>query len=152
MDSSVEIQEFGNVYHVNESHWFAITGSWVQYKCRHDNSLPVGSAISTCLSNNTWSSKSPFCIPAHSFMSEHILYIIIGGLFTILIALRLNKKLCKTREEIEMTVQRQISHEVYADDTDDMPCNNYGDYSEVNLEVDDPDYKNLKSSIPRNFA
>ena len=60
-DKSVLIEEFGNIYYLNESKWFAIEYSFVKYKCIHKNSLLIGNDIRVCLKTGEWSDASPHC-------------------------------------------------------------------------------------------
>ena len=60
-DSSVNIDEIGNVYYLNESQWFAKEYSYVRYSCVSENYIMIGKSVRTCLQDYKWSSKPPFC-------------------------------------------------------------------------------------------
>ena len=61
MDSTVMIEEIGNVYYLNESKWFAINESYIRYTCLKESDIMVGKNIRTCMKNGKWSSKPPYC-------------------------------------------------------------------------------------------
>jgi len=60
-DSSVLIEQIGNVYYLNSTQWYAINDSWIRYKCQKDDHIMVGKGLRTCMKNGKWSNKSPTC-------------------------------------------------------------------------------------------
>ena len=60
IDSNVNIDEIGNVYYINESQWFAINYSYVEYSCVNKNGIILKS-VRICLNGQKWSSKPPVC-------------------------------------------------------------------------------------------
>ncbi|CAG2180348.1 unnamed protein product, partial [Oppiella nova] len=104
MDSSVMIEEIGNVYYMNESHWFAMNDSWVRYTCGHENDIMVGKSIRSCMSG----------------LSISGLLLAILGTFVVIVVIvfrrhsrRVNLELRETRYELQET-KRYLENCVYA--------------------------------------
>jgi len=45
IDSSVIVEEIGNVYFLNDSQWFAVNDSFIKYNCINENDIMVGKNV-----------------------------------------------------------------------------------------------------------
>ena len=133
LDSSVVIEQIGNVYYSNATNWDAIDYTWVRYACANlDSGIMVGRNDRLCM-QGSWSNKIPSCTLApgtplfigesthsnkHFFLdilpsstltisvivSILVLLIVVFSLIVYLSVKKMNQKLKSTKSELQATV------------------------------------------------
>ncbi|XP_027204190.1 uncharacterized protein LOC113797919 [Dermatophagoides pteronyssinus] len=143
LNPTIQLEQIGNVYWINDSEWLAIEKTWIHYTCANFEGIMVGKSERICVGGR-WTNKVPHCTTALQSGSITIsiiivILIILITIFSLIVYLsirahgkKINKKLESAKYELEeKALNKQIS------------ASSDGYYSDIGLETIYEDCKEI---------